>query len=357
MNILLVRLRLIGDVVFTTPVIRALRRHYPDARLSYIVEEDAAPIVSGNPHLDDVIVALNPRAPGRLRADLALIRRLRQTKYDLAIDLHGGPRSSLLTWGSGAPRRIGFDVAGRGWMYTTRVARPRALRPRHSVETQWDLLRPLGISAPDPETDPTEMELDPAAVASVRQRLRDAGVEEQSPVVVVHVSAGNPFRRWPADSFVELICRLAAADSHRRIVITSGPSDAAAAAQVAGRARARLPSAHQSVVLQAGEFNLTELRAVIDRASLYIGGDSGPLHVAGTTSVPVVGLYGPTLPVRSQPWRSSSFISAAADVGDLPCRPCNQRKCVPGDFRCLTGISADMVAALAERAMAGGAAR
>ena len=107
-------------------------------------------------------------------------------------------------------------------------------------------------------------------------------------------------------------------------------------------------------LLQAGEFNLAELRALIGRASLYIGGDSGPLHVAGTTKVPVVGLYGPTLPVRSQPWRSSSFISEAADVGELPCRPCNQRRCVPGDFRCLTGISAEMVATLAERAMAGG---
>ena len=87
---------------------------------------------------------------------------------------------------------------------------------------------------------------------------------------------------------------------------------------------------------------------------MYIGGDSGPLHIAGTTKVPVVGLYGPTLPVRSQPWRSASFISEAAEVGELPCRPCTQRRCVPGDFRCLTGISAEMVATLAERAMTGG---
>src|SRR5205814_7939610 len=101
LNILLVRLRLIGDVVFTTPAIRALRRRYPDARLSYIVEEEAAPIVAGNPHLDEVIVAVSPRARGRLRADLALMRRLRRERYDLAIDFHGGPRSSLITWASG----------------------------------------------------------------------------------------------------------------------------------------------------------------------------------------------------------------------------------------------------------------
>jgi ADP-heptose:LPS heptosyltransferase len=123
---------------------------------------------------------------------------------------------------------------------------------------------------------------------------------------------------------------------------------------VAELAQARLAPTDRAAVLRAGEFDLTELRALIARASVYIGGDSGPLHVAGTTKVPVVGLYGPTLPIRSQPWRAPSFISEAAEAGDLPCRPCNQRRCEPGDFRCLTRISAELVAALAERAMAAG---
>jgi lipopolysaccharide heptosyltransferase II len=350
MNILLVRLRLIGDVVFTTPAIRALRRHYPDAKISYIVEEEAAPVVRGNPHLDEVIVVRSPHAAGRLRSDLALAQRLRGERYDLAIDFHCGPRSSLLTWLSGAPKRIGFEVAGRSWMYTTRVPRPRALRPRHSVDTQWDLLLPLGIAPPDPETDPTEMLSDPAAAAAVDRRLAEAGVERHAPIVVVHVSAGNPFRRWPAESFVELICQLASADPRRRIVLTSGPSGEGTATRVADLARARLSAAERAAVLTIGEFDLSELRALVGRASLYIGGDSGPLHVAGTTGVPVVGLYGPTLPVRSQPWRKPSFVSEAAEVGPLPCRPCNQRRCEPGDFRCLTGISAGSVAELAERA-------
>jgi ADP-heptose:LPS heptosyltransferase len=351
LNILLLRLRLIGDVVFTTPAIRAIRRHYPDARISYIVEQEAAAVVSGNPHLDEVIVATSPRAPGRLRADVALARRLRAERFDLAIDFHGGPRSSLLAWLSGAPVRIGFEVVGRSWMYTTRVPRSRALRPRHSVETQWDLLLPLGIAPPDPETDPTEMPIDPAAAAAVGARLCEAGVPHTASLVVVHVSAGNPFRRWPPASFVDLICRLISADPSRRVVLTSGPSDGGAAMRVAELARNQLAAAERAAVLQIGEFSLAELRALIGRASLYIGGDSGPLHVAGTSGVPVVGLYGPTLPVRSEPWRNPSFISEAAEVGPLPCRPCNQRRCEPGDFRCLTGISAESVAIQAERAL------
>lgn len=351
MNILLVRLRLIGDVVFTTPAIRALRRHYPDARITYIVEEESAAIVRHNPHLDTVIVARSPHARGRLRADIALIRRLRRERYDLAIDFHGGPRSSLLTWLSGAPKRIGYDVVGRSWMYTTRVPRPRALRPRHSVVTQWDVLLPLGIAPPDPEINPTEVPVDPGAADAVARRLVAAGIEADNPVIVVHVSAGNPFRRWPSGSFVELVCRLASKDPKRRIILTSGPSDAAAAAAVAMDARARLPADERAAVVECGEFDLAELRALVERAALYIGGDSGPLHIAGTTGVPVVGLYGPTLPVRSQPYRSARFMSVAAEVQDLPCRPCDQRRCEPGDFRCLTGISAADVAALAERAL------
>jgi ADP-heptose:LPS heptosyltransferase len=353
LNILLVRLRLIGDVVFTTPAIRAIRRHYPDARLTYIVEEEAAAVVRHNPHLDEVIVARSPHAPGRLRADIALIRRLRRERYDLAIDFHGGPRSSMLTWLSGARIRVGYEVTGRSWMYTTRVPRPRALRPRHSVVSQWDVLLPLGIAPPDSEIDATEMPDDPAAASAVARRLAGAGIGAGNPVVVVHVSAGNPFRRWPSASFVELVRRLASKDPRRRIILTSGPSDAEAAAAIARDARARLAANERPAIVECGEFDLAELRALVGQAALYIGGDSGPLHVAGTTGVPIVGLYGPTLPVRSQPFRGGRFISAAADVPDLPCRPCNQRRCQPGDFRCLTGISAEAVAILAERVLGG----
>ena len=80
-----------------------------------------------------------------------------------------------------------------------------------------------------------------------------------------------------------------------------------------------------------------------------MGGDSGPLHVAGTSNVAVVGLYGPTLPERSAPWRPEIFATASVDAGPLPCRPCHQRVCVPGDFRCLTHVTAERVRDAAER--------
>ena len=98
MRILLIRLREIGDVVFTTPAIRGLRQHFPSAHISYIVEPAAAPIVASNPHLNEVIVSPGRRGLAGFRDDLALAGRLRAARYDLAIDFHSGPRSSLITW-------------------------------------------------------------------------------------------------------------------------------------------------------------------------------------------------------------------------------------------------------------------
>jgi len=334
-------------VVFTTPLVRALRRHDPDARLTYVVEPAAAPVLRGNPHITDLIVAPKRSGMARLRDDLLLARRLRRERFDLAIDLHGGPRSAWLTWSSGAPRRIGYAIKGRSWMYTDVVPRAADLAPRHSVVNQWDLLRPLGIGDCDPHRDAVEMAADPAAAARVSDRLRAAGIAEDAPLIVVHVSAGNPFRRWPEEAFCQVLVRLAEADPRRRILLTAGPSDIAAAQRVVAAARGRLRTP-ESVPL-IGDWDLAELRALIARAAVYIGGDSGPVHVAATTTTPIVELLGPTLMERSRPWRSPHLPAEIVDAGSLPCRPCDQRRCAPGDFRCLRSIAPERVIAAAER--------
>ena len=349
MKILVVRLRLIGDVVFTTPVIRALRRQYPGAHLTYLVEPLAEPVVRHNPHLDDVLVV--PLRPGlaRVRDDITFARRLRRERFDMAIDLHGGPRSAWFTWASGAPTRVGYTTRGRTWMYTHVVPRPADLGPTHSVLKQWELLTPLGVDACEPGRDAVEMVDDRAATARLGQRLADAGITPSSPLIVLHVSAGNPFRRWPADSFAALIVELARRDPARRFMVTSGPSDLDAARAITAQAGERLGAAAAAVV--HGQFDVGELRALAERAAVYIGGDSGPLHIAATTQTPVVALFGPTLPERSMPWRDPRWFAEAVDAGPLPCRPCRQRACEPGDFRCLTRITPERVVEAAERAL------
>ena len=127
MKILLVRLRLIGDVVFTTPAIGALRRKFPTAHITYLVEAPAEPVVRHHPGIDEIIVLERPRGVARLGYDIALARRLRAGRFDLVIDFHGGPRSGFLTWATRAPRRLGYDLPGRRWCYTTRVPWTRSL--------------------------------------------------------------------------------------------------------------------------------------------------------------------------------------------------------------------------------------
>jgi lipopolysaccharide heptosyltransferase II len=352
LKILLIRLRLIGDVVLTTPAIGALRRHFPTAHLTYLVESPAEPVVRHHPALNDIVIAERPRGVARVAYDLRLARRLRAERFDIAIDFHGGPRSGFLTWASGAAERIGYDLPGRRWCYTTRVPWTRSLTPpRHSVLNQWDLLAPLGIGVPDRARDAVVMPVDPAADARVVDRLRAAGLEPAAPIVVMHVSAGNPFRRWPAGSFAAVAAGLARDDRRRRVIVTSGPSEAAAAAAVAGEAR-RLAGDAAGGIVGTGEFDLAELRALVGRSALYIGGDSGPLHIASSTQTPIVALFGPTLPERSMPWRDPRVPAMAIDAGPLPCRPCHQRACVPGDYRCLTAISPTMVLAAARDLLA-----
>jgi lipopolysaccharide heptosyltransferase II len=352
-NILLIRLRLIGDVVFTTPIPRALKRAFPGARITYLVETAAAPVVRRNPAIDEVMVIGRPRGLARIAADIRLALRLRRQRFDVVMDLHGGPRSSWLAWASGARQRIGYDRPGRTWMYTRAIARPRELRPRHSVENQWDLLAAVDGwpgDAPDPARDAVEMPLDPDADARIAARLQAHGIGPGEELIVAHVSAGNPFRRWPEPAFTEVVAALASASPRRRIVLSSGPSDRQAAGRIAAAARAALGDAGARVV-NFGEFDLAELRALIGRARLFLGGDTGPLHVAATTATPIVGLYGPTLAARSAPWRDPGAPTESVEVAGLDCRPCDQRVCLPGDFRCLTTLKPSEVLSAAERAL------
>ena len=349
MTILLIRLRLIGDVVFTTPLIGALRRRYPAARLLYLVEESAAPVVAAHPDLSAVITVGHRRGLTRLKDDLSLARRLRRERVDVVIDLHGGPRGAWLTWATRAPTRVGYDVPGRSWMYTRVVTRPRAYRPRHAVANQWDLLAAVDsafASGPNRSTDRTRMVVPAEVGAATLEALDRRGVPGDARIAVLHVSAGNPFRRWPESSFSAVAAALADGRHGCTVLVTAGPSDRDAATRVLADARAKAgPGAVR--IIDAEDLTLWQLRSLCDRAAVFIGGDSGPLHIASTSDVPIVAIYGPTLPERSEPWRPSSLPTVNVDAGPLPCRPCDQRVCTPGDFRCLSQVAPSAVVAAA----------
>jgi lipopolysaccharide heptosyltransferase II len=353
LRILLVRPRLIGDVILTTPAIRAIRRRFPDAELLYLVESLAAPVVAGNPHLTEVLVVEHRRGWDRVKDDLRLARTLRSRRVDVAVDFHGGPRSAWFTFASGAPVRVGYDIRGRMWMYTRVVRRPRNAGPRHSMLNQWDLLRAIdpALAAPTRDTDRVEMVVDPSARAAVDRRLASFGMDAGDQIVVLHVSARNPFRRWPESSFAEAAAGLVRGRNHRWVIVVGGPSDRDAAGRVIVLAHGLLDATDAARIVPGEGWSLAEMRALMDRASLFLGGDSGPMHVAATSDIPIVALYGPTVPDQWAPWRPRHLPTVAVDSGPLPCRPCDQRACAPGDFRCLTRITAASVREAAEQVL------
>ena len=353
LTILLVRPRLIGDVLLTTPLVRALRDRFPDARLLYLVESLAAPVMAANPWLDETIEIRHRRGWRRVMEDVALAFRLARRRIDVAIDLHGGPRSGWLTFATRARKRVGYDVSGRQWMYTHLVPKPRGYAPRHSVRNQWDLLAPVDAAferAPEPAANRIEMPVTGAARASCAARLAAMGLPADARIVVLHVAAGNEFRRWPESSFSEVAAALARGDRRRFVLAIGSAGEATTVSRVVGDARARAGDASSRILAAAG-WPLADLRALMERAALFVGGDSGPMHVAAASDIPIVAIFGPTMPVTWAPWRPAELPLALIEPGPLPCRPCDQRVCAPGDFRCLRQIDASQVVARAEALM------
>ena len=164
------------------------------------------------------------------------------------------------------------------------------------------------------------MPVDPQAAARISERIQAAGLEPADPLIVVHVSAGNPFRRWPQRSFAEMIATLLSRRVDARVIVVSGPSEHDAAARVVEGAQAQLAHAHRGRVLSLGDCSLAELRALVDRAALFIGGDSGPLHIASTTATPIVVSMDRRCP-RSAPWRSRLCTTESVDGGGFESRP------------------------------------
>lgn len=323
MKFLLIRLRRTGDIVLTTPAVAALKAAYPRAFITYVVEEPFARLVRGHPHIDRVSV-LSPRA-GR-RELLALIRDARKANYDAVLDFHGGPRASLLALLSGARTRVGYAVKYRRFIYNRRVPRAYEGGPVHSAVNHLNLVKALGVEPGEPPLvlpDPS-----PEEKERVAGLLRETGPWK---TVVLHIAAGNRFRDWGTANFARLAVLLESLPEVR-IVLAGGVGDLEAEKEVRKLAGRALPSL-------VGRLNLIELREAIGRAALFIGPDSGPMHIAASTPTPIAAVFGPTLPVHFAPWKARAVILQTG----LDCRPCRQRKCVTGDYRCLSSVTPEQV--------------
>lgn len=325
-KILLIRLRRAGDVIMTTPAITALRTSFPKAYISYIVEEPYRELVEGNPNLDRVTVL-----PKNLstKAFIRFIRKIRKKKYDAVLDFHGGPTASLMTLFSKARLKVGYKIKYKNFIYHKKLPRSFPTGPIHSVESHLNLVKALGLnisSSPPlylPQTQKAEEE-------KVKKFLEENKLEGRWSVIL-HISAGNEFRNWGLENLVEFT-NLLSELPEVKIVLIGAEEDQKAEREI-------LEKSTVSPFSLVGRLNLRELRELISRASLFVGPDSGPMHVAASTSTPIVAYFGPTLPAHFAPWQ----VDASIIEKDLDCRPCKQRQCIYDDFRCLRSIRPEEV--------------
>jgi heptosyltransferase-1 len=316
-RILIIRLGAIGDVVHTLPSLSALRRRYPRAYLAWAVERGgAAEVLCGSPYLDELIV-LDLRAWRRGVLDSetrAAISEARQnlSKFDLAIDFQGLLKSAFLPWLAGVDRRIGFDFGAlrepaSGLLLTERVPVDDTV---HIMEKNLELVRYLGCRSDRPYGFPI-------AISPADEEFADRLTQKaDGPIALLNPGGGWATKLWKPEKFGLLADRL-----HQKYgfqsFITYGPGEEKLAEAVA---RASITKSARQIAS-----SLKEFFALARRAEIFVGGDTGPMHLAAAAGTPVVALFGPSSARRNGPFDPTDII---VERDDLECRvDCYRRKC------------------------------
>jgi lipopolysaccharide heptosyltransferase I len=317
-RVLIVRLGSLGDIVHAVPAAAAIDRAWPDARLEWLVDARHRELVDLVPIVDEVIELRSPTLAGWIDAT----RRLRQRRYDVAVDFQGLLKSAVLARASGARRVAGFSI----WHLRERTARPfysHTAEPDdgvHVVRKNLALVASLGVEA-------VRLEFPLDAV-----RSSAAG----APFALVNPGAAWPNKRWPPARFGELSAILRARFGLMPFVLW-GPDEAQLAHSVA--------AASNGVASVAPRTTIADLVELARAASLMVSGDTGPIHLAAAVGTPIVGIYGPTSPARNGPWLTADRCLSRFEK----CECHHQRRCTARAW-CLEDVTvAEVVDAVACR--------
>lgn len=287
-EILIVRPRSLGDIVLETPAIAALHAWRPDLRIFILIEARYAAALEGNPALAGVLFS---------RGFLETAATLRRRRFPVLFNQHGGPRSALLAAASGASARVGWKGFQYDCVYNVRVPDAAEFYQKPLVHTvEHRISQFYGAGLPRGPIPPAQIFPQPEATARVG-RMREAwGIAgAEAAYAVLQPEARTPAMRWPAKKFAEIARWLR--DQHGiASVVNLAATDAAAAAEI----RAAL----ENSAAVPGPLELCELVALIAGARLFIGNDSGPVHLAAALRTPSVVIYGPTNPVQWRPWQT-----------------------------------------------------
>lgn len=340
-NVLCVRLDAMGDVLMTTPAIRALKESGAAAgrarRITLLTSRSGAEVAPLIPEIDDVIVYDAPwmKATGaRLdaREDLGMIDRLRSRGFDAAaiftVYTQNPLPAAMLCYLAEIPLRLAHCRENPYRLLTDWVRETEpASSVRHEVRRQLDLVAEVGARAVD---ERLSLRVPAEARRRVAGLLDGLAIDRATPWVVIHPGASAPSRRYAPEGFAQAARRLAR-EAHCRVIFTGSDSERSLVESI--RAAMAAPS-----FSLAGELTLAELAALIARAPLLISNNTGPAHVAAAVGTPVVDLYALTNPQHT-PWQVPSRVLNH----DVPCQPCYRSVCPEGHHDCLRLVEPEEV--------------
>ncbi len=320
-SILIVRLSALGDVIHCLPALAALRELYPDARIDWVVESLGASVLEGHPDLNEVVRLPRKEWSRRMKRlqewprildEVSRTRsRLRTARYDLVIDFQGNLRSRAVALTAAGRYRVGHhptELKEYGWLVPGNSPRSAAGRV-HRVEKNLHIVRSLGWHGETPLGRLPD-------VTPERHHIENELGDDEERRVLLHpfASAFGRFKEWPHARYAELAQNLAE-DGHR-VLISWGPGDQQRAQEIVDRSAG-------ACELAPATPSMRHLIALLQSCDLLVAADTGPLHLAATSGVPVVALFGPKDPALYGPW------SHRRDVlrSDVPCSPCTLRRC------------------------------
>lgn len=331
-EILVVRLTSLGDVLMSIPSVKALKEGLPGAKVSWLVEGSIAELLSHQQFVDHVVKFPRDLVAGSLKRGSGLqalkylwafLRKLRARKYDALIDFHGILKSALLDYAARADKRIGFGrmFAKEGsWLaYDERVN--GADRGLHKVERNMLLVRHLGINGDIPHV---ELVAPPHAEAYVNDMLAEHDIRPPIIALFPFCSKGSLFKRWELANYATLLRRMGESIP-ATVLILWGPGEEEEAK--------RLRDVAGAGVLLPANLGVTQLCALLKKADMYVGGDTGVMHLAAFSGIPVLAIFGPTDPVVNAPFGPMHKIVRR----NLPCSPCRNKDCA--ERICLTSIT------------------
>ena len=323
----------IGDLICTTPALRALRARFPRAHIAVEVGERAAGVLENNPSVDEIII--RPDHQG-LRGKVGFVRLLRRRKFDLAVILDNSADMILYTWLGGVPRRVGM-VYRKKFANLLTESVPFERQAHEMVDNFRNVVALLGGDVSNAETEVFPAQKDSEFVAALFER---EGITGACDVIALNPGASAPSNRWLPERFAELAdCLMARPNT--QVLLLGGSGDLEIGAEI--RRHCDTPP-----LVLTGKLTLLQLAETLRRCDLMITGDTGPMHLAVAMKTPVIALFGPAEPHESGPCYAPGHQVIRKVSG---CPGCTKYLC-RANRECMRKITASEVAALAHRTLA-----